>query len=80
MSHSSLKHRVVSTTINHHHETPSGLHEDCHRKHTASSSGRTPIITYQRRKHRRLNKRKLIGLPEGTTNDSCQEERVEPQS
>ena len=42
--------------------------------------GRTPIITYQRRKHRRLNKRKLIGLPEGTTNDSCQEERVEPQS
>ena len=43
-------------------------------------TGRTPIITYQRRKHRRLNKRKLIGLPEGTTNDSCQEERVEPQS
>ena len=31
----------------------------------AGKDGRTPIITYQRRKHRRLNKRKLIGLPEG---------------
>ena len=46
----------------------------------AGRDGRTPIITYQRRKHRRLNKRKLIGLPEGTTNASCQEERVESQS
>ena len=36
-------------------------------------TGRTPIITYYRRKHRRLNGGKLTGAPEGSTIDSCQE-------